>query len=184
MTLKIMLAVVLYPKLTKKPGKNLEQFKAKLLDNLLEIEIITSEVGKCGLEHLVKELLEIEGYTAVIPSKQSHEVGVDVDIEAQSRNPFITQELLVQVKDHVGYTGKHAIEQIAKVEKKDDCYRWVVSLGDFAEDVTQHADGLSVNLMNGTQLVDWLAERWQDLVPLTKQNPGIASVPQLIFGAL
>ena len=167
-------------KINEKAGEKLEQFKAKLLDNLRNRNHYL-EAGGQGLEHLVKELLEIEGYTAVIPSKQSHEVGVDVDIEAQSRNPFITQELLIQVKDHVGYTDKHAIDQIAKVERKDDCYRWVVSLGDFTEDVTQHADGLSVNLMNGTQLVDWLAERWLDLSPTTQQKLGIASVPQLIF---
>ena len=84
------------------------------------------------------------------------------------------------MRDYVGYTDKHAIEQIAKVERKDDCYRWVVSLGGFTEDVTQHADGLSVNLMNGTQLVDWLAERWQDFSSTTKQKLGIAAVPPLI----
>jgi len=167
-------------KINKQSGEVLEQFKAKLLDNLRNRNHYL-EAGGQGLEHLVKELLEIEGYTAVIPSKQSHEVGVDVDIEAQSRNPFITQDLLIQVKDHVGYTDKHAIDQIAKVMRKDDCYRWVVSLGDFTEDVTQHADGLSVNLMNGNQLVDWLAERWQELSPTTQQKLGIASVPQLVF---
>ncbi len=167
-------------KINEKAGEKLEQFKAKLLDNLRNRNHYL-EAGGQGLEHLVKELLEIEGYTAVIPSKQSHEVGVDVDIEAQSRNPFITQELLVQVKDHVGYTDKYAIEQIAKAKKEDDCYRWVVSLADFSKDAIKHAGELSVNLMNGNQLVDWLAERWQDLSPTTQQKLGIALVPQLVF---
>lgn len=167
-------------KINKQSGEILEQFKAKLLDNLRNRNHYL-EAGGQGLEHLVKELLEIEGYTAVIPSKQSHEIGVDVDIEAQSRNPFITQELLVQVKDHVGYTDRHAIDQVAKVKRKDECYRWVVSLGDFTEDVQQYSDGLSVNLMNGSQLVGWLAERWQDLSPTTQQKLGIASVPQIVF---
>jgi len=167
-------------KVNEQSGEILEQFKAELLNNLRNRNHYL-EAGGQGLEHLVKELLEIEGYTAVIPSKQSHEVGVDVDIEAQSRNPFITQELLVQVKDHVGYTDRHAIDQVAKVTREDECYRWVVSLGDFTEDVQQYSDGLSVNLMNGTQLVGWLADRWQDLSPTTQQKLGIATVPQLIF---
>ena len=167
-------------KINEKAGEKLEQFKAKLLDNLRNRNHYL-EAGGQGLEHLVKELLEIEGYTAVIPSKQSHEVGVDVDIEAHSRNPFITQELLVQVKDHVGYTDKHAIEQIAKVKKEDDCYRWVVSLADFSKDAKDCAVKFNVKLMSGAEFVDWLAERWQDLSPTTQQKLGIASVPQLVF---
>ena len=167
-------------KINEKAGEKLEQFKAKLLDNLRNRNHYL-EAGGQGLEHLVKELLEIEGYTAVIPSKQSHEVGVDVDIEAQSRNPFITQELLIQVKDHVGYTDKHAIEQIAKAKKEDDCYRWVVSLADFSQDAKDCAVKFNVKLMSGNEFVDWLAELWQDLSPTTQQKLGIASVPQLIF---
>lgn len=167
-------------KINEKAGEKLERFKAKLLDNLRNRNHYL-EAGGQGLEHLVKELLEIEGYTAVIPSKQSHEVGVDVDIEAQSRNPFITQELMVQVKDHVGYTDKHAIEQIANAKKEDDCYRWVVSLADFSKDAKDCAVKFNVKLMSGAEFVDWLAERWQDLSPTTQQKLGIASVPQLIF---
>lgn len=167
-------------KINEKAGEKLEQFKVKLLDNLRNRNHYL-EAGGQGLEHLVKELLEIEGYTAVIPSKQSHEVGVDVDIEAHSRNPFITQELLIQVKDHVGYTDKHAIEQIAKAKKEDDCYRWVVSLADFSKDAKDCAVKFNVKLMSGDEFVDWLAELWQDLSPTTQQKLGIASVPQLIF---
>ncbi|MDO6566494.1 restriction endonuclease [Alteromonas sp. 1_MG-2023] len=167
-------------KVNEQIGEKFEQFKAKLLNNLRNRNHYL-EAGGQGLEHLVKELLEIEGYTAIIPSKQSHEVGVDVDIEAQSRNPFITQELLVQVKDHVGYTDKHAITQIADAKKGDVCSRWVISLADFNEDAKNYADELSVKLMNGNEFVDWLAERWQDLSPTTQQKLGIASAPQIVL---
>lgn len=166
--------------INKRRGEILEQFKEQLLTNLRQRNHYL-EAGGQGLEYLVKELLEIEGYTADIPSKQSHEVGVDVDIQAQSRNPFITQELLIQVKDHSGFTNKHGIDQIYKVRQGDDCYRWLISLGDFDEAVSRYADSLGVRLMNGADFVEWIAELWQELSPVTQQKLGIVAVPQLAY---
>tara|TARA_Y100000766_G_scaffold283352_1_gene298739 strand:- start:2167 stop:3162 length:996 start_codon:yes stop_codon:yes gene_type:complete len=167
-------------RINKRSDEILEQFKVQLLTNLRQRNHYL-EAGGQGLEYLVKELLEIEGYTAVIPSKQRHEVGVDVDIQALSRNPFMTQELLIQVKDHSGFTDRHGIDQIYNVRPQEDCYRWLISLGDFDEDVSQYAGSLGVQLMNGTDFVEWIAERWQELSPMTQQKLGIVSVPQLAY---
>jgi restriction system protein len=108
-------------------------------------------------------------------------VGVDVDIQAQSRNPFITQELLIQVKDHSGFTDRHGIDQIYNVRQREDCYRWLISLGEFDEDVSRYAGSLGVQLMNGADFVEWIADRWQEISPVTQQKLGIVSVPQLAY---
>lgn len=140
------------------------------------------KAGGRGLEELVKELLEIEGYSSVdILDKKNGEGIADVDIQATSENNPFLKDILVQVKHHRGETSKHAIEQLIAYEKETDAttYKWVITTGYISDDSKEFAELNQVNIMEGKQFIEWIYANLSKLKSSTKENLGIVDVPKL-----
>ncbi len=157
------------------------EFKTELLNALWKGNTRLKAGGR-GLEELVKELLEIEGYSNVdILDKKNGEGIADVDIQATSeKNPFL-KDILVQVKHHRGETSKHAINQLIAYEFESDsnAYKWVVTTGHVSQESKLYAQENQINIMEGEQLVDWIYTNLSALKISTKEALGIVDVPKL-----
>lgn len=158
-----------------------KEFKAELLNALWKGNTRLKAGGR-GLEELVKELLEIEGYSSIdILDKKNGEGIADIDIQATSeKNPFL-KDILVQVKHHRGETSKHAINQLIAYEKETaaNAYKWVITTGRVSDESKSYADENQINIMEGEQFVDWIYSNLNMLSDKTKANLGIVNVPKL-----
>lgn len=157
------------------------EFKKELLDALWKGNTRLKAGGR-GIEELVKELLEIEGYSNVyILDKKNGEGISDIDIQATSeKNPFL-KDILVQVKHHRGETSKHAINQLIAYENETatNAYKWVITTGHISDESKLYADENQINIMEGEQFVDWIYTSLNKLSIKTKENLGIVDVPKL-----
>ena len=158
-----------------------KEFKAELLNALWKGNTRLKAGGR-GLEELVKELLEIEGYSSVDILDKKNGAGIaDIDIQATSdNNPFL-KDILVQVKHHRGETSKHAINQLIAydVELNSNAYKWVITTGHISHESQSYADENQINIMEGEQLVDWIYTNLSKLKTSTKESLGIVDVPKL-----
>ncbi|MFB6330547.1 restriction endonuclease [Acinetobacter variabilis] len=157
------------------------EFKKELLDALWKGNTRLKAGGR-GLEELVKELLEIEGYSNVyILDKKNGEGIADIDIQATSeKNPFL-KDILVQVKHHRGETSKHAINQLIAYENETatNAYKWVITTGHISDESKLYAEENQINIMEGEQFVDWIYTNLDKLKNITKENLGIVDMPKL-----
>ncbi len=157
------------------------EFKKELLDALWKGNTRLKAGGR-GLEELVKELLEIEGYSNVyILDKKNGEGIADIDIQATSeKNPFL-KDILVQVKHHRGETSKHAINQLIAYENETatNAYKWVITTGHISDESKLYAEENQINIMEGEQFVDRIYTNLDKLKNITKENLGIVNVPKL-----
>lgn len=157
------------------------EFKSELLNALWKGNTRVKASGR-GLEELVKELLEIEGYSNVdILDKKNGEGIADVDIQATSENNPFLKDILVQVKHHRGETSKHAIEQLIAYENEADAttYKWVITTGYISDESKNFALSNQINIMEGEQLVEWIYANLPKIKTLTKEILGIVDVPKL-----
>lgn len=157
------------------------EFKTELLNALWKGNTRLKAGGR-GLEELVKELLEIEGYSNVdILDKKNGEGIADVDIQATSENNPFLKDILVQVKHHRGETSKHAIDQLIAYENETatNAYKWVITTGYISEASKIFAEEKQINIMEGEQLVDWIYTNLSALKISTKEALGIVDVPKL-----
>lgn len=159
----------------------IDEFKANLLSALKKGDTRIKAGGR-GLEELVKQLLEIEGYSNVkILGKSNGKGKVDVDIQAVSENNPFLKDILVQVKHHKGYTSEHALEQLIAVEKslEAEMYKWVITTGSVSEEFLAYAATHNINVLDGAKFVDWLYVNLDKLSESTKAQLGIIQVPIL-----
>lgn len=98
----------IYTKHVKAAEKN---FKDELLQSIRN-ETIRLSAGGNGLERLIKELLEIDGYKAKIKTKKQSPDIADIDIEAKKEGRFFKTCLLIQAKHHRGETDGHGLKQL------------------------------------------------------------------------
>ncbi|UOO86504.1 restriction endonuclease [Neisseria arctica] len=138
--------------------------------------------GGNGLERLVKELLEIEGYSAKIESKNQSSGIADIDISAEKIDRFNQCRLLIQVKHHKGETNSHGLKQLIAYDDNDetDAQKWLITTADLSDASKQLAEANQIRVMNGKALVDWIDESLEYLSVGTKQRLGIINVPQLV----
>lgn len=169
------------------------KFKERLLDKIRGREGGTGmKAGGIGLEHLVVELLKIEGYkNAKVMSKRGQGPG-DVDVEGtkEIKDRFASEDqrkVCVQVKHHHwGKTGTHGLHQLEEakkgIEEKDNVLvKWVLlSTGTFDENVVKDADELDIQLIDGEKFIDWLYQHIHDLDSKTKAKLGILDVPSFM----
>ncbi|HWL51906.1 MAG TPA: restriction endonuclease [Chthoniobacteraceae bacterium] len=147
--------------------------------------------GGIGLEHLVKELLEISGFEAKILGTRSFSGLADADIKA-SRNdifhPEGKEEFLIQVKHHDGKTGLWGQQQLAEI-KKDQPEKFagirlvLITSGKVDETDDRFfdfAEENSITVLSGEKLVDWIFDSVDRLRPETRLRLGISKVPQMI----
>ena len=97
----------------------IEKVKKKLLRNIQQ-GTTNLKTGGIGLEKLVKELLECEGYNANILAKNHFESYGDADVYAVKSDKPQETKVLVQVKHHSGYTDNWGIKQLNIIQKDSD----------------------------------------------------------------
>ncbi len=165
----------------EKALKATEAFKKTLLSNI-QTGRTNLETGGVGLEYLVKELLEKEGYQAEVLSKRAFPGFADADVKASRVDPCATVNLLVQVKHHGGFTNEHGLSQLEEIRKCDlpeysDHQLVFCTSASTSKAFLERAEALNVTVIDGASLVDWIAQRIDDLSPESKNCLGICEVP-------
>ena len=156
-----------------------EQFKAQLLANIQSGKTYL-RTGGLGLELLVKELLELEGYEAEVMSKRAHQGVADADVKASRSDRFGSAELLVQVKHHEGISDDHGLTQLLAIRDREKYQLIFLTSAEVGDDLRRKAEDGDVTVIDGHGLVDWIAEKAVRLDPATKQALGICEVPTVL----
>jgi predicted Mrr-cat superfamily restriction endonuclease len=164
--------------------KNENDFKKTLLDNIQKGHT-KLQAGGVGLEELVKELLEAEGYSARILSKRAFKDRADADIKASKSDRFGSIQLLVQVKHHHGTTGDWGVKQLVKIKNQAEVeysdHRLVlVTSGRVTDDLKKSAESEGITVFDGKQLVEWIFDKIDVLKGETRAKLGICQVPSII----
>lgn len=141
--------------------------------------------GGIGLEHLVAELLRLDGFEAeVIGNKKAFEGYGDADIRASKTHPLHTDEFLIQVKHHEWKTGLWGQQQLMEIRKLEneyaDFHLVLVTSGDLGEAEKKHAQDNKITTLDGKELVDWIFDSLPKLSPESKTALGISEVPQIV----
>jgi len=163
--------------------KQLEILKKNLLSNIRN-GITNLKTGGLGLENLVKELLETEGYEAKIMAK-NHFMGLaDGDIVATKSDKFTESKLLIQVKHHNGYTDSWGIKQLELVNDEDERYQEfkliLLTSASVSDETKEYGEKVNVNILDGIELVDWIIDKYELLSPETMYSLGLSVNPRLI----
>ncbi len=156
-----------------------DSFKEQLLSNIVDGKT-TLKGGGYGLEQLVKELLEIEGYTARIEAKNQSSSISDIDITASRVDPVASNRVYVQVKHHKGRTNSHAVKQLIDIDDDEHHDKWVITTGDVSQSTIDLAKENNIQIMTGKQFVDWVYNRIDKLSPRFREQLGISILPQII----
>jgi restriction system protein len=135
--------------------------------------------GGEGFERLVMELLELEGYSVHRPSKNHYAGIADADIEAYRQDRFTQTKLLIQVKHHQGTTDAHGVKQLAAIEE-EGAQRWLITSALFEDDTKTYAESHDVQIMDGTEFVDWLFDQAHRLKITTRSRLGLSDAPVLV----
>jgi restriction system protein len=155
-------------------------FKEMLLANIRQRKTYLESGGK-GLEELILELVELEGYKGIIPAKNALKGIADIDIEASRTDMFSSTKLLIQVKHHNGTTGIHGIKQLEAMDDDEQVLRWLITTAEVSDDLKERAEGNNIKIMDGNDLIDWIFESLPSLSPATRSKLGISDVPTLLL---
>ena len=163
----------------------IDNFKNNLLENIQSGKT-NLDAGGYGLEKLVQELLEIEGFKAEIQPKQRFPGFADADIEANKEDFLSEHKLLVQVKHHSGITGTWGAEQLVEILKlKSDLfseYRLVLITSAIpSKDLMKICEMNDIVLVSGNDLSEWIFKSLRKLKNDTKKKLGISDVPTLLI---
>ena len=158
-----------------------ESFKRDLLGAIRSGQTMLA-AGGLGLEHLVAELLEADGYTAEVLSKRAFAGFADADIKATRQDHVTETQLLVQVKHHQGQSGTWGAEQLAEIRRQRedgwaDFDLVLVTTADASSELTEHALQHAVTLLDGHALADWIADVHDVLSPDTRRALGLSTLP-------
>jgi len=168
----------------EKRGSLKDELKSKLLENIRQGRT-NLDAGGQGLEKLVKELLEADGYQASLLSKQHFSGYADADISASKSDRVQTTKLLVQVKHHSGQSSTWGAEQLDQIHKEHpeeypDVIMVLVTTADASAELKEFCEAKDVVLVAGADLIDWIIDALPKLSPDTKIHLGISDLPVLI----
>lgn len=170
---------------TTKEDELMEKFRQKLLGNIQNRKT-NLQAGGRGLEELVCELLEVEGYKAKIVSKKDFVAGADADITASRGDRFSGDtKLLIQVKHHQGQTGSQAANQLLRImEQQPEEYAEhilvVVTTADATTGLETQCENKGIKLIRGPKLVEWIIDCIPNLSLDTLTKLGISTIPRLV----
>lgn len=161
----------------------LDDFKSKLLENI-QNGYTNLKAGGIGLEQLVNELIEIEGYKANILAKKTFPSHADADIEAIKADKFSETKLLIQVKHHSGVSGLKGVEQLIEIknslpEMYNNHKMIFVTSADVSQEVVEKSESNDIAVITGTELVSWITDSIKYLKYDTKMRLGIIEIPQI-----
>lgn len=168
----------------KKRIEAINSFKKQLLKNIQRGKT-NLQSGGYGLEKLIKELLEIDGYKAEIQSKQRFSGLSDADIKAEKEDFLLTEKLLVQVKHHSGITGTWGAKQLTEIlnSEKDlfSEYRLVLVTSAIPSgDLIKLCENQDIILVSGNDLSEWVFKSLPQLRFDTKKRLSISDIPTLL----
>jgi restriction system protein len=165
-----------------------DAFKRNLLANIQEGRT-NLQTGGVGLENLVRELLEAEGYKARVLSKRQFGSFADADVQASRADRCASVKLLVQVKHHQGFSNEQGIRQLEEIRKAhageyDDHNVVFVTSASVSEELRKAAELANVTVLAGLDLADWISDQIDRLSPKSKLALGIYEVPAVIKPAI
>ena len=166
----------------EKENELIISLKSKLFKNI-QNGTTNLTTGGIGLEHLVKELFECEGYHANVLAKTAFPEYGDADVLAVKSDRFQETKILIQVKHHSGYTDSWGIEQLKKIKELsayEDYKFMLVTSAKISEKIKEKADTLDIVTVDGLELIDWIFENIDNINIGTKTKLGISSVPQIV----
>ena len=170
-----------YPNEVKQKEDLLErEFKQKLLQNI-QVGKTNLKTGGIGMEQLVKELFECEGYEAKILAKSASPGDSDADISAYRDDSFMSVNIYAQVKHHSGYSGKKGIDQIigAVAAKEPGCQGFFITSALVFDDDRKYAEDNNIRVIDGNALVDIIFDNRNKLSDDTRKRLGIVMVPTI-----
>lgn len=165
-------------------SKQQDAFKQNLLMNIRSGRT-NLQAGGVGLEHLVRELLEADGYKARVLSKRQFGSYADADVQASRSDPCASVKLLVQVKHHQGFSNEHGIRQLEEIRKAhageyDDHQIVFVTSASVSDELRKAAESANVTVLGGLELAEWISEQIDRLSAPTKLALGVYEVPAVI----
>ena len=161
-----------------------ENFRLKLLANIQSGKT-NLQTGGTGLENLVRELLEAEGYNAHVLSKRHFESFADADVQASRSDRCTVVKLFVQVKHHQGFSNEGGIRQLEEIRQAhageyDDHEHVFVTSASVTEELRKAAEKSGVTVIAGPELADWISDHIGNLSQETKLALGIYEVPAVV----
>ena len=168
-------------RLQTKIDKLSADFKRQLLDNIRNGKT-NLEAGGDGLEKLVRELLEIEGYHARILPKTAFQGIADADIDASKADKVTEVKLLVQVKHHSGVSDLWGTIQLLKARQQREYagHRLVlVTTANASRDLDEECNKQDIVLIDGKELASWIYALVGKISTDTRNKLGISDVPAL-----
>lgn len=158
-----------------------DRFKETLI-NRIKAGKTNLKTGGIGLEYLVQELMECEGYKSEVKAKTAFQFG-DADVYADKSDKFQETKILIQVKHHSGYTNEWGLKQLYEIKKGEEHkgYKFVlVTSANISDEVRKLADELDIVAIDGNELADWIYDHLNKLSVETKKILGISSIPQFM----
>lgn len=159
----------------------LSKLKKRLLESL-QNGTTNLQTGGIGLERLICELFQCEGYDAAVLPKNTFGDNADADIRAAKEDKFIDKKMLVQVKHHSGSDDEYGIKQIINALKGDfedyDGY-FITSASQLQEQAQKMAQKHGITVMCGDELVEWITTNLDKLSETTKRSLGICTIPRM-----
>ena len=156
------------------------QFKENLLNNIRKGKT-NLQTGGIGMEYLVKELFECEGYTAKILPKNKFSGKSDADVEAEYEDSFLVFNIYAQVKHHDGYSDRDGIDQvIGALENKPEYFGYFITSGLVSSEDRKYAEMNNITVVDGDGLVDIIYRNIDKLKEETKKKLGIIMIPTIL----
>lgn len=170
--------------LQKKENEEKEQFLNSLL-NRIQRGDTNLQTGGIGLEKLICEIMEIEGYESNILSKRAFPGYADADIVASKEDRFMSQKYLIQVKHHHGYSGEWGLMQLKEIgnlcgDKYDDYNLLFITSASVDERVKKKAEEMGIDVLDGRDLAEMIYDNARKLSKDTREKLGISIAPHLL----
>ncbi len=142
------------------------------------------QTGGIGMENLVKELFECEGYNARVLAKNSFEGYADADIEAWRDDAFSSIKIYAQVKHHGGYSGRKGINQViqaikVQIENGEEYKGVFITSACVSEDDKKYAEDNDIAVLDGERIVEIVASNLNRLSKATVTKLGVVMVPSI-----
>lgn len=162
--------------------EEIRKLKDVLLENIQNGKT-NLQTGGIGLENLVCELMQCEGYKADVLPKNKFTGKADADIRAIKEDPFMSKKIFVQVKHHSGNSGKQGIQQIINVlaQKDYEGYEgYFITSALLDDDAQSLAEESGIGVMTGNELVELIVNNLDKLSETTKRSLGICAIPRVL----
>lgn len=162
--------------------KEIEKLKKELLANIQNGKT-NLQTGGIGLERLICEIMQCEGYEAKVLAKNKFPGGADADISASKVDDFMEKHIFVQVKHHSGYSGVEGIKQVQQALELDEykeCEGCFITSALITNDVRLYAEQAGIKTIDGKELVDMIIRNSNKLSAETKYSLGLSTIPHVI----